>query len=180
MSDHPILSRGPEAHLYYRYVLGMSLLLSELPFPPLRRAVEEDEPHGATVGNPGRKHGLDFSGARPCRKGCWASSCGAVVSPQQRSSPHQASWACGTLGIQKHVESRPFSCLQKTSGIPSNWPCSLSFMCPDQRSLEEGRAAQVPLSRWKVLVGIPFSKNRDKAPRIADTFLSTKIIGRIQ
>ena len=44
----------------------------------------------------------------------------------------------------------------------------------------EGRAAHGPLSRQKVLVGIPFSKNRDKALRIADTFLSTKIIERIQ
>ena len=116
MSDHPILSRGPEAHLYYRYVLGMSLLLSELPFPPLRRAVEEDEPHGATVGNHGRKHGLEFSAPWPCRNGCWASSCGAAVS-RRRSSPHQASWACGTLGLQKHVESRPFSCLQGLLGF---------------------------------------------------------------
>ena len=56
-------STGPEACLYYWHVLGMSLLLSELPFPPLRRAVEEDEPHGATVGNHSRKHGLEFSAA---------------------------------------------------------------------------------------------------------------------
>ena len=68
VSDHPIHSTGPEARLYYRHVLGMSLHLSELPFPPLRRAVEEDEPHGATVGNPGRKHGLDFSAAWPVEK----------------------------------------------------------------------------------------------------------------
>ena len=87
------------------------------------------------MGNPDRKHGLDFSAVWPCSKGCWASSCGAAVSRQRRSSPHQASWACGNLGVQKHVESRPFSSLQKTSGIPSNWPCSLSFMCPEQRSV---------------------------------------------
>ena len=66
VSDHRIHSTGPEARLYYRHVLGMSLHLSELPLPPLRRAVEEDEPHGATVGNPGRKQGLDFSAAWPC------------------------------------------------------------------------------------------------------------------
>ena len=37
--------------------------------------------------------------------------------------------------VYRTLESRPFSCLQKTSGIPSNWHCSLSFMCPEQRSV---------------------------------------------
>ena len=66
VSDHPIHSTGPEARLYYWHVLGMSLHLSELLFLPLRRVVEEDEPHGATVGNPGRTHGLEFSAAWLC------------------------------------------------------------------------------------------------------------------
>ena len=61
-------------------------------------------------------------------KGLLASSCLAVLSPQGRSSPHQLSWACVPLGLQKLVESRQFSSLLRTSGIPSNWFCYLSFI----------------------------------------------------
>ena len=78
----------------------------------------------ATVGHPRTKHGIDLSGTWLCRKGCWAPSCVAVLPPRWRNSPHQPSWTSGTLGLQ-------FFYLQMTSGIPSNWSCYLSFMCPE-------------------------------------------------